>query len=818
MSESSRSMSPPRFEPIPRWLTAALLGGVCGLASLAGQSVQAQSTQAVAATPSAARHYQIPGGPLAQVLNQLAQAGGRNLSYDTEDMAGKQSPGLRGEYRFDAALEQVLAGMGLQAVPMGGGGYRLAPSPRGAGGVSTLSPITVSGALERNPDSFVATVAATGLKSDASLLETPQSISVVTAAQMRAQAVQNLNEALRYTAGVRTESNGSQKLDDNLYLRGFQQGSQDTFQDGLRLTTPGYFGFFSPETYGLERVDVLKGPASVLYGQQSPGGLINQVSKRPTADPVQEVQLVAGSYDRLQAAFDLGGVTDDQSFMYRLVGLGRDANTQVDYVKDDRTYIAPSFTWRPNADTQFTLLASYQRNKGDFYAQVPATAVLLDNPNGHIPFSRFLGEPGWEFERSERTAIGYELSHRVNSRVKLEQNLRYSHFNNNRQYLQALGALGNYRTLNRRYSLRNISNDGVVVDNRVNLDFDTGPFSHKALMGFDYLWGKSHWFEQSGSAPSIDIYDPQYGAAINTSAFTSKSLQDISSQQFGLYAQDQVRYEKWLLTAGVRQDWARRKTDNLTTGVNSSQQDNALTWRGGLTYLSDAGVAPYVSYAESFTPLIGTTRDGSPYVPETGRQVEAGVKFQPTGYDSFITLSAYDLRRQNVQTIDPVDTNYSVQTGEVRVRGLELEALASLAAGLDLRAAYSYTDAEITKTNIAGQQGNRPYRVPKNTASLWLDYTFRDAALRGLGVGAGVRYIGSTMGDDANTFKVPSFTLVDAALRYDFGRRFDTLRGLSAAINVSNLFDKYYVPACFTVNACNYGSSRSVIGTLTYRW
>jgi len=810
---------------------------LCSALALAFASASAQAQSNSAASDARVQRYDIPGGSLGAALNRAAQEGGVNLTYDRADAAGKNTAGLRGDYSFTGALSVLLQGSGLSAVAAGADGYRLvrAPNavpastsdamparPAAAGaGVATLGAITVTGTNSIDPaegQAFVAYRTTGGMKSNASLLESPQSISVITAERIKAQGAQSVNEALRYTSGVRTESSGAQKMDDNLYVRGFLQGSQDIYQDGLRVVTPGYFGFYAGETYGVDRVEVLKGPSSVLYGQQSPGGLINLVSKRPSAEPIREIELSAGSFERFQGAFDIGGANEDKTFMYRLVGVARDADTQVDYVKDNRVYLAPSFTWRPDASTQLTVLTAYQKNEGSYYAQVPANAVLTRNAFGHIPFSRFLGEPAWENETTERTTIGYEFSHRFNDHIRVEQNFRYTDFDNHRQYLQANGALVNQRLLNRRYTLRDIQGEGVTIDNRIGMDFDTGPFSHKALVGVDYLWGKSLWSEQGGNAAAIDIFNPVYGSTVNTSVFTSRSVQDIRASQAGLYLQDQVKYGKWLTTAGVRKDWAWRDTKNVSTGSTSSQDDSAFTWRGGLTYLSDSGFAPYVSYSKSFAPVIGSDRLGNPYLPERGKQVEAGIKYQPAGYDSFITASVFDLARQNVQTIDPVNSNFSVQTGEVRVRGVELEGVASLGDGLSLTAAYTYNDAEVTKTNTAAQLGKRPTRVPVHAASLWLNYDFQMAALDGLSVGSGVRYVGETMGDDNNTFKVPGFALVDAAIRYDFGKRFPGARGLTASVNFSNLFDKYYVPACFTANACNYGASRTVIGKVTYRW
>jgi iron complex outermembrane receptor protein len=795
--------------------------GVMLLSSVTAVTTIAMETPAIAQANETT--YSIAPGPLNQALAAFGRQSGLQVTYAPSSAAGKQSPGVNGNLSPDAAIGRILSDSGLTHRFTNGRTVSISPggSDYGSGGdaATTLAPIVVVGESAYGPiDGYVAKTTSTAMKGDISILETPQAVSVITADRMEDQAAQSVNEALRYTAGVRSESSGAQMMDNPLYLRGFQQSSLEMYQDGLRAVTPGYFGFFATDPYGLERVEVLKGPSSVLYGQQAPGGLINVVSKRPSENPVNEVETTVGSFDHYQGGFDLGGTSDDKSVMYRMVGMARDAGTQVDYVDNDRRYFAPSVTWARDEDTKLTVLGSYQRNDGDFYAQVPATAVLLPNPNGHIPFSRFLGEPSWEYENSQRTAVGYEFEHRFNDAVKFEQNLRYTHLTNHRQYLQANGPLVADRTLNRNYNLRDIKNDGVAVDSRVRFDFDTGPIEHKAIVGLDYLWGSSRWLEQRGTASPIDIYNPVYGSPVNTGVFTSRSLSDIEASQAGLYVQDQLKFDKLILTLGLRQDWAWRDTDNLLAGTTATQNDHAFSKKAGLTYLFDNGVAPYASYAESFNPVVGNDSLGNAFVPETAQQWEVGIKYQPSGFDGMFTLSAFDLARQNVQTYDPADPRYTLQTGEIRSRGLEFEAVANLDYGLSLAAAYTYTDAEITETETASQLGNIPYRVPRHAASLWVNHELQQEALEGLSIGAGIRYIGETWGSDDNTFKVPSFTLFDLAVRYDFGKKFPDAKGLTASVNVSNLFDKYYVPGCFTQNACNYGSQRTVFGKLSYQW
>lgn len=810
-------------------VSARMSAAAYGLAGILMTSVSILPAMAQQPAAKASRTgvttYSIPAGSLDTGVMRFGDKAGIQVLYPAALVQGKRTQGLSGEFTRDEALSRLLADTGLTYSYSNANTVTLTAPGSSTNsiqndGSTVLGTITVQGqggAFE-HVDGYVAQSASTAMKGDISILETPQSISVVTSDRIKDQAAQSINEALRYTAGVRAEASGSQMMDNPLYMRGFLQSSLETYQDGLRSVTPGYFGFFATDPFGIERVEVLKGPSSVLYGQQVPGGMINTVSKRPTDNPVNEVETVVGSFDNYQGGFDLGGVSDDKTVMYRFVGMARNAGTQVDYVDNDRIFFAPSITWAPDEETKLTVLGSYQRNEGDFYAQVPAAAVLSNNSNGHIPFSRFLGEPSWEYETAERAALGYEFQHRFNENIQFEQNFRYTRLTNHRQYLQANGGLVAERSLKRNYNLRDIENDGIAIDNRFRFDFDTGVIEHKAVVGVDYLWGTSRWLEQRGVAPEIDIFNPVYGSPINTSASTSRSLSDIDASQAGLYLQDQLKYENLILTLGIRQDWAWRDTDNLLNGSTTSQNDHDFTKRAGLTYLFDNGIAPYVSYSESFTPVLGTDRSGQNYVPETAQQYEVGVKYQPLGSNALLTLSAFDLARQNVQTVDPANTNFMVQTGEVRVRGIELEGVASLDNGLSFTAAYTYTDAEISKTNTAGQLGNTPYRVPRHSASFWVDYSLQQEALDGLSIGAGVRYIGDTWGSDANTFKVPSFTLVDVALRYDFEKKFPDAKGLTASLNVSNLFDKYYVPGCFTENACNYGSERTFTGRLSYRW
>jgi iron complex outermembrane receptor protein len=679
-------------------------------------------------------------------------------------------------------------------------------------GSVVLPPISVEGAAPTATSpvqGYVAPVTGTATKTDTPLIETPQSISVITRDQLNDRAVQSITEALGYTAGTFSGTVADPRFDDP-NIRGFSAGPNQ-YLDGLRILRT--FGAPAVEQYGLERVEVLRGPSSVLYGQSVPGGLVNMVSKRPTDQSFGEVNLQAGSHDRYQGSFDLGGALDaEKQLTYRLTALGRKSDTQMDYVEDDRIFVAPALTWKPNSDTRLTLLGRFQHDEAQSPPGLPAIGTLYGNPLGQISTSFYPGEPTFRDSELEMSSIGYDFEHRFNDTFTIRQNARYLHLSFDYDSLFTSGLAADQRTLQRGSLVQRESSDTVNVDTTAQAKFGTGPLDHTALFGIDYrrFWGDTR--TGFGTAPSLDLFNPVYGQQIALPAIGTDRDDELS--QIGVYVQDQVKLDKWLLTLGGRHDWVETEQRSRITGEETSQDDTAFTGRAALMYLFDAGFAPYVSYTTSFDPVVGSQapqRGGGTFEPTEGEQYEVGVKYQPPGSNSFITAALFDLTRTNVTTTDPDFPTFQLQTGEARVRGVELEATASLMQGLNLTAAYTYLDSEITESN-SGTEGNRLATVPEHLASLWGDYTFPEGSLlEGFGFGAGVRHIGSRFGNDANDIKVPSVTLFDAAVHYDF----DQFR---IGLNANNLFDKKYVTSCGSVGGCYYGNRLAVISTLTYRW
>ncbi len=800
----------------PSLLAAALLVATAWAGPL--PIVQAQT--APASTAPAMHDFNIPSQPLASALLAYTAATGAELVMSGDIARGKTAPALHGRYTREEAVTRLLAGSGL--------GYRrsgntliVSPMPtRSTAEAATLDPIRVQGATEAS--GYVADLSSAGTKMDARLLETPQSVSVVTRQQMDDQATQNVRQALRYTPGLTAEYRGAggSRYDTVIY-RGFGGGiNYDySYQDGMRLLGANY-AIPQIDTYNLERIEVLRGPSSVLYGQGTPGGLVNLVSKKPTDTPLREIELQAGSHDFAQAGFDFGGPVDEAGkVLYRLTGVAHTGKTQIDYQKDERMAIAPAITFRPNSDTSLTILAQYQHDPyGGYYGFLPAVGTIQDLPGGgRIGRSFFDGSPRFDEFKRTQTAIGYLLDYRINDVWSVQSNFRYMQTDVDYKSVYTTGLNGANPAnplLTRRAIVNYANTDAVTADNHAQARFNTGAVAHTALFGIDYQRLSYREEQGMGAAPPLSINAPDYSAPIATPAITSRSRQVLD--QIGLYAQDQLKFGQWTVLGGIRQDWVGNDRRERISGASTDQSDRAFTWRLGTVYEFENGVAPYVSYSRSFQPVADAGADGNPFKPTKGEQYEAGVKYQPPGQDALITAAVYQLTQTNVLTTDPANPNYSIQTGEVRSRGLELEGKASLTRNLDLLASYTYMDNVNTRSTTA--QGKHPTYVPRQSANAWANYTFRVGALAGLSLGGGVRYVGGSYANADNTMKVSSYTVMDAAVRYDLGQKIPSLKGLTAAINASNLFDREYVSACATATKCFYGAGRTVIGTLTYRW
>lgn len=708
-----------------------------------------------------------------------------------------------------------------------------APAPAPTQTTAVPSPAPESGTGPVN--GVLAHQSVTATKTDTPILETPQSISVVTKDQIAEQGAQTVQEALRYTPGVSLQGFGANAFFDGFKIRGFDA---PRYLDGLRLPTDSTtFAIPKIEPYGLERIEVLKGPSSGLYGQSDPGGLLNMVSKRPTATPHYDFETTFGNFNYKQGAFDIGGPIDKNGeFLYRIVGLGRLADTQTDFMQDNKIFIAPSFTWRPTTDTSFTILSQYQKidNKG-YQQYVPGQVSFLPNPNGPVPYSRYLGEPSADGYKLEQSMIGYAFEHRFDNNIQFRQNFRYTEVKNDLQSTRSEGMdpANPTQLVARSYNYVKADAQNVTLDNQLQSDFRTGILTHKVLVGADYLHqtgGVDYRNAGSivnfpfGTFPSINAYNPMYGAAIPSFAsLTSFIRSDNKIDQVGLYAQDQIKLDRWTLSLTGRQDFVNTELDARAIypapGIYQ-RSDSAQTGRVGLSYLFDFGLAPYVNYSTSFVPNTGGGPDLKPFKPTTGDGKEIGVKFQPLGMNLMVTAALYEINQNDILTGDPASFGLtSLQTDSARSRGFEIEVRGNLTRELEIIAGYTTIDAKVTKSLFPENVDKYLQGVPVDQASLWARYTWFDGSLAGFGVGAGIRYVGESYGDATNSFVIPAYTLFDASVSYDLAYWRPDLKGWKTQINATNLFDTYYTVSCLTgLPYCGLGTSRTVLGTLKYSW
>ncbi|MCQ4317787.1 TonB-dependent siderophore receptor [Stutzerimonas zhaodongensis] len=680
----------------------------------------------------------------------------------------------------------------------------------------------------QGPDfGYKAAKSLTASKTSTPLSETPRSVSVVTRKRIEDQKSQSLTDVLGYVPGIFAPpfAAGDGLAGDLFFIRGFNATDYGygLLRDGLRVQGNRYDT--TSEPYGLERVEVFRGPTSILYGENAPGGLVNLVSKRPTEVSQGEVQLSYGSNDRRQLNVDVGGpINESSNILGRVVMVGRVADTQVDHVQDDRLYIAPSLSFNFDEFNTLTLLSTYQKDRTKLELGLPAAGTLLSNPNGKLDTDTFLGNEDWNtFEREVWTA-GYEFTHRFNDDWQFRQNSRYmqSRIQRNETWPTSLNNAGFGTTVGMTAYDRYNKSITYSLDNQLEGKFDIGAVQYTLLLGasFDRTSFNQDW--SAGPVPSIDVFNPVWTRE-PTTPFTIQNSQ-LDQQMTGLYSQIQSKYENWILLLGGRFDSVdsqyRNKRDatspvsNVESNLDYTDRD--FTWQTGVMYEFDNGLSPYVSYSTSFVPVQQTSSSSGPLDPITAEQYEVGLKYEPKGWNTMFTAAVFDLRKENDVYFESAVNDYR-QIGESRSKGVELEVNSDINANLNITAAYTYTDARITKDAPGSLLEDRQMTgVPRNQASVWANYRFLDGALRGLRLGGGVRHFDSTFGYTAErlygTLDTGDVTLVDAAIGYEIDKNW------SVDLNAKNVFDQEYVAGCNNAGRCYWGDERTLLGTVSLRW
>ncbi|KAB8315462.1 TonB-dependent siderophore receptor [Tolypothrix campylonemoides VB511288] len=657
--------------------------------------------------------------------------------------------------------------------------------------------------------------ATVGTRTDTPLRDIPQSIQVIPQQVIQEQQANRLTEVLKNAPGV-VQGDRTPRDPLNLFkIRGFT-ATGDILVNGIKDRSFSNLGFGS----NIERVEVLKGPASVLFGQGGLGGSVNLVTKQPLRDPLYSVEASAGSYNFYRGAIDLSGpLNDSKTVLYRLNASAETTESFIDFYEQQQYLIAPALTFQIGDRTKLTLEADYSRADGPYDFGIPAEGSVLFNPNGKIPRNRFVSEPDFNDTSQSVFRVSYDFEHGFSDNWRVRSFFRASLFQLRRDLVApTTWERGSLRNLNR------VAEDFDYDENIYNLDnfvvgkFATGSIKHELVAGFNLLKIDTDITGISKSITPLDVFNPRYGATPTGNNPTSNTKNTI--QQLGLYLQDQITLvENLKLLLGGRFDIANQKFENLLNSTDDFKQTEAFSPRVGIVYQPIQPISLYASYSRSFNQGVSTF-SAAPPEPERGTQYEVGVKADLTDRLA-ATLAFYDLTRSNLPTADPNDpsSTRTIQIGEQRSRGIEFDISGEILPGWNIIAGYALTDTEVTRDNntfVVGNQrlsfvGNELNNVPRHALNLWTTYEIQSGSLQGLGFGLGVFYYGERQANLENTVELPGYTRTDATVFY----KRDNFR---AAINIRNLFDVDYFVSAQNRNRIIPGDPLTVVGTISWQF
>lgn len=680
-------------------------------------------------------------------------------------------------------------------------------------------------------------------KNDTPIMETSRSVSIESLQDLLDKGAFRVDDAYTYSAGVTGKTFGFATRGDWVRVRGLDVPQ---YQDSLQSLF-GNYNNTRPDIYTLEQVEILKGPASVLYGKGSPGGLVNVVSKTPKAEARHEIVAEVGNYDRTQLAFDsTAAIDEDETWLYRLVGVHRDTDTQVDFVSEKTKVFAPSITWQPNSQSSITLLYNYTKTESDTAAQfLPIQGTLLPGPGGqYIDNSTYLGDPAFNKYDAETKAFTVLAEHEFNDEWRLEFTGRntsasadyqqawtsFLGFDNEAQTGIRYLPIPGFPLVPRTFYRNDATSDQTAVDVRLKGDISWGDWEHNVLFGAQYqdvetkgkgfsAWAYGLNFANplaSNTSYWINPFNPTYGrfpdAQEQAQLMQSTAYGRSSSAEYkdtGLYVSDQINYQNWSFNLGLRYD----EITSEELG-KPKQDDDALSYSVGVMYKFEGGFSPYMNYAESFEPVIGNSRQdgtGTPLKPQEGDQFELGIKYEMSSFPAFITLAYFDITQTNLSSGVSGPNEVNQQSGEAEIDGVELEAKATIDE-VTLEVNLSHLNHKGALTAIRGSNPVEYTRytfpsVPEDQASVWASYR-PTGTFEGLRMGAGVRYVGSSL-DGVDNLRTPSYTLADLMLGYEYNN-------WDFSLNIRNASDKEFQATCLGRGDCFPGERRTVVGRVTY--
>ncbi|MEH1822458.1 MAG: TonB-dependent siderophore receptor [Nostoc sp.] len=653
----------------------------------------------------------------------------------------------------------------------------------------------------------------TGTRTPTPNRDIPQTVQVVPRAVIEDQADKRVGDVLR-NLGIGQNSEPS-RIGESVIIRGFDVEASSSLRDGLRDNLTSFIGTpFQNDLANIERVEVLKGPASVLYGNGSPGGVYNLITKQPLSTPYYSIEGNVGSYSLYKSSIDFTGpLTTDKKLLYRFNADYENSGSYINHVYAERTFFAPVITWQPSRDTKLTVSGEYLSSRQAELSPLglPAIGTILPNPNGKFSPNTYVGDPTQDREKVTVGRAGYKFEHNFSDQWSLYNSLSYAFVE--RPYttnVTPTSLEADNRTVDRfeqiwgPTSVSNLSQDTHVVGK-----FNTFGLEHQLLVGVD-------WYQRIVSPysfiirtfPSLDIYNPVYGQTPGNIIGGRKDKERLDD--LGIYFQDQLAIAPNLkLILGGRGDFEDQKILTFDPASVIAQSNSAFSPRLGIVYQPIPPVSLYASYSRSFDQVLGTDVNNNSFEPTRGTQYEVGVKTDLLNNKLSATLALYQLTQSNIVTTDPNDPTYGIQVGEQRSRGVELFFTGELAPGWNIIAAYNYIDGRVIRDNTF-KVGNLLTNTPVNSASLWTTYIIPKGKLQGLGGGLGVFYFGDREGDLTNTYTLPSYVRTDAALYYRHNK-------FQASLNFQNLFDVLYYQGAYNINRVFRGEPFEVEATLKWQ-
>ena len=662
---------------------------------------------------------------------------------------------------------------------------------------------TITTQAETDEKPYAAKTASAVLRSDASLFETAQSISVITNQQIEQKQAKTVAEALDGVAGVTSGQYGRRGWDDFI-IRG-QISSSQTYIDGLRVQASDNV-LRAEDISGLESIEVVKGPTSVGFGLALPGGLVNLTTKRPQAETSYKGALSYGSYGLKEGTFDINyAPNQSEKGAFRMVGRVSDQDDPTDYVYFKNQYIAPSYNFDLGDKDDLSVIASYQHREYIRQQGIPYSKGNYKNYSSSL----FFGEPGYGYD-VDVYRIGANYAHYFDNDWTFKQNLAVTKTDTKGNAILASGR-NTLPTIKRAINNQDKQDINYTLDNHLQRNFDFEKINYDVMVGVDMMRERSDYYRRTDTINSFNADNPVYGI---TSTKLGTPTQELTYSQYaGLYLHNTIKIDdNWIIGLSGRHDWTQVEIDNVLKNTSTKNSDNAFTGSASVMYRINDMFAPYISYSTSFMPVTDAGENGTLLNPEEGKQAEVGVKFQALDQRLQGYVAYYDLTRKNVTEAD-ASGNFSIQTGEQVTKGFEAEMAAALTEQWNVAATYSYIPtAKITESVTASEIGKRSNHVPKNASSLSTEYYFSPDQL-GWNIGAGIRYQDSRTAQRSTDFVyLPSYTLVDVNAGYE-------AKSWAAGLSIKNLFDKEYL-AGTTPNAqlVNWGDPMTVRFNVKFKY